>query len=52
MGTEIQRYNLSEDDFKGERLAIAGDIVLVFKEDGTNDYSMGYINPKYWKMYK
>ena len=42
----------ASDDFKGERLAIAGDIVLVFKEDGTNDYSMGYINPKYWKMYK
>ena len=39
-------------NFEGERLAIVGDITLVFKEDGTNDYSMGYINPKYWKMYR
>ena len=42
----------ASNNFRGERLAIVGDITLVFKEDGTNDYSMGYINPKYWKMYK
>ena len=46
-GTEYASNN-----FKGERLAIVGDITLVFKEDGTNDYSMGHINPKYWKIYK
>ena len=37
--------------FNGERLAIVGDITLVYKEDGSNDYSMGYINPKYWRIY-
>ena len=37
--------------FNGERLAIVGDVTLVYKEDGTNDYSMGYINPKYWRIY-
>ena len=40
------------NNFEGERLAIVGDITLVYKEDGTNDYSMGYINPKYWRIYK
>lgn len=39
-------------DFVGERLGIAGDIILVFKEDSTNDFSMGFIHPKYWKMYE
>ena len=39
-------------DFVGERLAIVGDVILVFKEDGDNDYSMGYLNPKYWKLYE
>jgi hypothetical protein len=33
-------------------LAIAGDIILVFKEDATNDFSMGYLHPKYWKLYE
>tara|TARA_B100001778_G_C18417966_1_gene551953 strand:- start:59 stop:769 length:711 start_codon:yes stop_codon:yes gene_type:complete len=42
----------TSDNFEGERLAIVGDITLVYKEDGTNDYSMGYINPKYWKMFR
>ena len=37
--------------FTGERLAIVGDITLVYKEDSANDYSMGYINPKYWRIY-
>ena len=40
------------DTFNGERLAIVGDVTLVYKEDSTNDYSMGYINPKYWRIYK
>ncbi len=39
-------------EFDGERLAIVGDITLVFKENSSNDYSMGYINPKYWRIYK
>ena len=37
--------------FTGERLAIVGDITLVYKEDSANNYSMGYINPKYWRLY-
>jgi len=37
--------------FTGERLAIVGDITLVYKEDSENNYSMGYINPKYWRIY-
>ena len=40
------------NDFKGERLAIIGDITLVYKEDGDNDYSMGFVNPKFWRSYK
>ena len=32
-------------------VAIVGDVTLVYKEDGSNDYSMGYINPKYWRIY-
>ena len=39
------------NSFTGERLAIVGDITLVYKEDSANDYSMGYINPKYWRIY-
>ena len=39
------------NNFEGERLAIVGDVTLVYKEDGSNDYSMGYINPKYWRIY-
>ena len=42
----------TSDKFSGERLAIVGDVTLVYKEDGTNDYSMGYINPMYWRIYK
>ena len=42
----------TSDKFDGERLAIVGDVTLVYKEDGANDYSMGYINPKYWRIYK
>ena len=41
----------NHNTFNGERLAIVGDITLVYKEDGSNDYSMGYINPKYWRIY-
>ena len=40
------------NDFEGERLAIVGDITLVYKEDGDNDYSMGFVNPKFWRTYK
>ena len=41
----------NHNTFNGERLAIVGDVTLVFKENGSNDYSMGYINPKYWRIY-
>lgn len=37
-------------DFNGERLAIVGDVTLVLQEENLH-YSMGYIDPKYWKMY-
>ena len=37
-------------DFTGERLAIVGDIILTLKEDHLN-FSMGFIDPKYWKQY-
>ena len=36
--------------FKGERLGIVGDITLMLKEDQLN-FSMGYIDNKYWKKY-
>ena len=38
------------DSFKGERLAIIGDVILVLKENNLG-YSQGYVNPKYWKLY-
>lgn len=38
-------------EFEGERLAIVGDITLILKEEHLS-YSMGYIDPKYWKTYK
>lgn len=38
------------DSFSGERLAIVGDVTLVLKEEHLH-YSMGYIDPKYWKMF-
>ena len=37
-------------EFKGERLAIVGDITLMLKEDQLH-YSMGYIDNKYWVKY-
>jgi len=37
-------------DFTGERLGIVGDITLMLKEDQLN-FSMGYIDNKYWKKY-
>ena len=48
------------NNFKGERLAIIGDITLVYKEDGDNDYSMdllilsigGHINEGYCKNWR
>ena len=38
------------DKFEGERLGIVGDITLMLKEDQLQ-YSMGYIDNKYWKNY-
>ena len=38
------------DKFEGERLGIVGDITLMLKEDQLQ-YSMGYIDNKYWKKY-
>ena len=35
-----------------DRLAVVGDIILVYKEGGDNDYSMGFVNPKFWRTYK
>lgn len=39
------------ESFCGERLSIVGDITLILKEEYLS-YSMGYIDPKYWKIYK
>jgi uncharacterized protein (TIGR02466 family) len=36
--------------FKGERLAIVGDVSLILKEEFLS-YSYGYIHEKYWKKY-
>lgn len=47
----IHSTSAMTSDFTGERLAIVGDITLVLKEEYLS-YSMGYINPKYWKTYK
>lgn len=38
-------------DFDGERLAIVGDLTLILKEDQLS-LSMGYLDPKYWKICK
>jgi len=40
-----------DNSFNDERLAIVGDITLTLKEDQLQ-YSMGYIDQKYWKKYK
>ena len=37
--------------FSGERLAISGDCIIMLKESERMKYSMGYINPKYWRTY-
>ena len=39
-----------DDNFEGERLAIVGDVTLVYNPD-ILDYSQGYIHPRYWKVY-
>jgi hypothetical protein len=39
------------DDFKGERLGISGDVILVLNEK-YKSYSYGFLNEKYWKKYK
>ena len=36
--------------FDGERLAIVGDVILTLKEDQLQ-FSMGYIDPKYWRIF-
>lgn len=38
------------ENFNQERLAIVGDVTLTLKEDELT-YSMGYIDPKYWKVF-
>ena len=40
-----------DKSFDDERLAIVGDITLTLKEDQLQ-YSMGYIDQKYWNKYK
>lgn len=40
-----------DSNFKGERLALVGDVTLILKEDHLS-HSMGYIDPQYWKTYK
>ena len=40
-----------DKSFNDERLAIVGDMILTLKEDQLQ-YSMGYIDQKYWKKYK
>ena len=44
------RTSSTSSNFEGERLAIVGDIVLVYNDE-ILDYSQGYINPKHWKIY-
>lgn len=39
-----------DPNFNDERLAIVGDITLVLQDNNLH-YSMGYIDPKYWKMF-
>ena len=39
------------NDFKGERLGISGDAILVLNEK-YKSYSHGFLNEKYWKKYK
>ena len=37
--------------FSGERLAISGDCIITLKESEKMKYSVGYINPKYWRKH-
>ena len=37
--------------FSGERLAISGDCIITLKESERMKYSVGHINPKYWRKY-
>ena len=43
-------HKIIDDNFEGERLAIVGDVTLVYNPD-ILDYSQGYIHPRYWKVY-
>lgn len=38
------------NDFDGERIGIVGDVTLTLKEEYLQ-FSTGYIDPKYWKIY-
>lgn len=44
------RTEARTENFNGERLAIVGDVTLTLKEENLH-YSMGYIDPKYWKTF-
>ncbi len=46
----VHHTKFNGGEFEGERLGIVGDITLMLKEDQLN-YSMGYIDNKYWKKY-
>ena len=48
--SNIQHSTKAIEGFKGERLAIVGDVTLTLKEDQLN-YSTGYIDPRYWKLF-
>ena len=37
--------------FSDERLAISGDCIITLKESERMKYSVGHINPKYWRRY-
>jgi len=48
--SRIQHSTQGIQGFEGERLAIVGDVTLTLKEDQLN-FSMGYIDPRYWKLF-
>jgi uncharacterized protein (TIGR02466 family) len=45
------RTKAVSSEFKGERLAITGDVTLILKEEYLS-FSSGYIHEKYWKKYQ
>tara|TARA_B100000508_G_C11354040_1_gene225443 strand:- start:294 stop:725 length:432 start_codon:yes stop_codon:yes gene_type:complete len=48
--SNTQHSTKAMEGFEGERLAIVGDVTLTLKEDQLN-YSTGYIDPRYWKLF-